>query len=74
MIKGTDLETELETLVDRHGLTEVLNCIQGVCGLKAAHIRENWAATNSEGLARSWDKAAGAIESAWTKVRELGLS
>src|SRR2546430_9067558 len=52
-------------------IVEVLNSLEGVCGLKADHIRENWPATNSEGLARNWDSAAKAIESAWTKVRKL---
>jgi hypothetical protein len=73
MIKGTDLELELETLIDRHGLTEVLNCLQGVCGLKSIHILENWPGTDSEPQAKAWTRAAKAIEPAWSKAKALGL-
>lgn len=73
MINGTDLELALETLVDRHGVVEVLNALEGVCGLKAQHITENWLGTGSESQAKAWTRAAAAIEKAWAKVRALGL-
>lgn len=66
----TTLEQELETLVDLHSLTEVLNCLEGICGLKAAHIREAW---QDEKLARAWELLARTIEKAWDKARARGL-
>jgi hypothetical protein len=72
-IEGTDLELELETLVDRHGLATVLNALQGVCRLKANHIRENWPATNSEGLAKVWIRLEAAVGRAWLSAEKEGL-
>ena len=49
----------LEVMVDRFGLSQVLDKLAEVCREKAAHIEENW---QDNTLAREWDKAAGRIE------------
>ena len=69
----TDLEEQLEALIDAHGLTAVLNNLEGVCGLKAHHIRTNWPATNSDRLANRWARLARVINRAWATSYDLGL-
>jgi phosphoglycolate phosphatase-like HAD superfamily hydrolase len=50
--------TELEQLVDRHGLAEVLDAIAGICGEKAEHIRASY---SDEKLGDAWDRAEIAV-------------
>lgn len=49
---------QLEQMIDRHGLANVLEQIADICGAKAEHLRTNWQDTNA---ARYWDKAARAV-------------
>ena len=49
-----DALDELERLVDRHGLAQVLELLQVIAGLKAEHIRHTW---QDEALAKVWDRA-----------------
>ena len=46
---------EVERLVDKYGLTELVGSIAAVCGEKADHVRENW---QDDKLADKWTKAA----------------
>ena len=50
---------ELEALVDRYNLFEVVMALSVVCGDKAAHIRANW---QDNATAAPWDKAADKLE------------
>jgi hypothetical protein len=46
------IEEELEALIDRHGLTHVVNTLAVVCIEKAEHLRTNW----QDGVtAKAWD-------------------
>lgn len=47
-----NLETELEALIDRHGLTHVVNTLAVICLDKAEHIRSNW---QDECTADAWE-------------------
>ena len=46
---------ELELMVDRYSVAEVLQALAQVCREKADHIRSNW---QDQTTARSWDAAA----------------
>jgi hypothetical protein len=59
---------DLEALIDRHGIEEVLHQICDICEAKADHIRENWQDTV---LAQRWATAAGAVGVASTKATGL---
>lgn len=50
------LADQLETLVDRHGLPQVLEALAMVCSAKADHLRTNWQDDGPQ--ARAWDNAA----------------
>jgi hypothetical protein len=60
-----NLETALEALIDRHGLTHVVNTLAVLCTEKAEHIRANWqdriTAKAWETDGRTLDKAARSI-------------
>lgn len=51
--KAQDLQNEIETLIDKHGVGNLLNSMANVCFEKAIHIRENW---QDVSLAKDWDK------------------
>lgn len=53
------LQTELEALIDRHGIATVLEAVTEVCNLKAAHIAENW---QDMKLAKTWERVARLVE------------
>jgi len=63
----TNIETELESLIDRHGLTHVVNTLSVICFEKAEHIRSTWGedidCEHWEKDSRTLDKAARAIRS-----------
>lgn len=46
---------DLERLIDRHGIANVLNAIGEISGEKAAHIASMWQDTT---LSKRWDKLA----------------
>lgn len=50
----TNVGRNLESLVDSNGLLAVVEALAEICYAKSAHIEENWPATNSELLARTW--------------------
>lgn len=52
------VQSQLECMIDAHGLAEVVDAIGDICGAKAQHIRETW---QDEGLARTWDAAGRAM-------------
>lgn len=62
-----NLETELEALIDRHGLTHVVNTLSVICAEKADHLIGNWQDKNAAKVwaadSRVLDKAARAIRS-----------
>lgn len=50
---------DLEALIDRHGLADVLATIVDICLEKAEHIRTNW---EDQRLAQRWEKVAKKLE------------
>jgi hypothetical protein len=61
MDKATTLDIEtMETLIDRHGLDNVLDIISEVCYLKAEHLRTNW---QDEVSAEYWNKMGQLVSS-----------
>lgn len=56
MMKADDTEYEmLEAIVDRNGLSGVLEMLSDICGAKAAHVAETW---QDASLAKAWDANA----------------
>lgn len=66
----TDDQNTVERLIDAHGLFAVLDCLSGICGLKAEHLASNWQDTNA---AKEWERAANALDKAASRVLDLGL-
>ena len=48
-------EDTLEEMIDKHGLTEVIDFMVCICAKKASHLRENW---QDESQSKAWSKAA----------------
>jgi hypothetical protein len=59
---------DLERLVDRRGIEQVLQQISELCGAKAEHIASNW---QDAALARRWCTVEGAVGVASTKATGL---
>jgi hypothetical protein len=59
---------DLETLIDRRGIEQVLQQISEICGAKAEHIASNW---QDAALARRWRWVEGAVGVAPTKAGGL---
>ena len=66
--EGTD-RAQLETLVDRYSLANVLEALVAVCGDKADHVRANW---QDAGLAKDWATDARTIDRIIAKIRNAG--
>ena len=60
-----DIEYDLEQIVDRVGLTEVLAILSEICSAKASHVEENW---QDKVLAKRWEKAHKIVEQAGYKA------
>ncbi len=54
-----NLETTLETLIDRHGLANVVEMLAIVCELKAEHLCSNW---QDEQSAQWWHARANILD------------
>jgi hypothetical protein len=63
--KPGSLSEQLETLLDKHGLMDVLIALECLCTDKADHIRINW---QDNSLAREWDKYAKLLQTLARKV------
>jgi hypothetical protein len=59
---------DLERLIDRRGIEQVLQQISELCGAKAEHIAHNWQDT---ALAKRWATMEGALGVASTKATGL---
>ena len=60
----------LEALVDRHGLTRVLDALAIVASSKAALIRAHW---RDAELARAWDRACAIVAIAAARTEKVVL-
>lgn len=67
----TTLEREqLEMVLDKHSLADVLDALEIIANEKANHLTDNW---QDEPLAKIWIKAAGWISQAGSRLRAEGL-
>ena len=62
----TDITTELEEMIDRHGLTHVVTGLSLICSEKAEHLRVNWQDRVS---AKVWDADAKTLDKAARSIR-----
>ena len=53
-----ELAAELEALIDRSSLSDVLEALEGICDEKAEHVSTNW---QDRDLSNAWGKAARAV-------------
>jgi hypothetical protein len=59
---------DLETLIDRRGIEQVLQQINEICGAKSEHVASAW---QDAGLARRWATVEGAVGVASTHATGL---
>lgn len=64
-IVDPNFEMELAAMVDRYGLSAVLNELANICNGKADHIATNWQDAPS---AKFWERDARVIAAAEAKV------
>ena len=60
-----ELNDKLESLIDEHGLSAVLESIADICREKASHVSEAWQDTP---LAKVWNRNAERVESVVGKL------
>lgn len=60
----SDLD-HIESLIDKHGLPDVMLALSHICEEKAEHVTTNWRNTT---LAKAWDKQARQCELLADKV------
>jgi hypothetical protein len=60
------MKDELETMIDKVGLSKVLFFLAEVCGEKADHLNSNWQDANA---AKQWLADARDIEKLAAKIR-----
>ena len=64
-----DLLETLEELIDKHGLTHVVNTLAVVCLEKAEHLRANWQDSTT---ARVWETDGKTLTKAAHSIRSDG--
>jgi hypothetical protein len=62
----TAYTSELEALIDRYGIADVLHCIERICDAKAEHVAVNWQDTTN---AKRWSRYADAISRIRIKIK-----
>lgn len=62
---SADDKTTLESLIDRHGLCDVLMALAHIAREKEEHITINW---QDHGLAKKWDHAARQLDNAMSII------
>jgi hypothetical protein len=64
------LDAEIEQLIDRYTLKNVLAAAARVAGEKACHVAANWQDTQT---AKVWEKACHAVDVTAERVKLLGV-
>jgi hypothetical protein len=62
----TKLQNEVEALLDRHPIDELVAALAEVCDLKASHVLENW---QDKHLAKLWQRNAIALNQVQAKLQ-----
>lgn len=60
------MKDELESIIDKVGLSKVLFMLAEICGEKSDHLRANWQA---DAFAKQWDADQRALEKLAAKIR-----
>lgn len=63
--EGTEAMLQLEAMVDKVGVSNVLHALAYIAGQKAAHIETNWQDASS---AKAWQERANKIGALTNKV------
>lgn len=66
----TQIQEQLEAIIDRTSLQDVLNCLSGVCLAKSDHLEENW---QDKASAKQWEEAYHVIDRAVVKISRLAI-
>lgn len=69
-ITVTELEHQLEALIDDTSLSGLLHALENVCIYKASHLREAW---QDDTTAKAWERASQHIGKAQHAAFDLGL-
>lgn len=64
------IQEQLESLIDRTSLQDVLNCLSGVCLGKSDHLESNW---QDKASAKQWEEAYHVIDRAVVKIARLSI-
>lgn len=64
-----NLHNELEAIIDREGLGNVLRAVEHICAMKAEDAHNNWRDVE----ASQWNRAGRYVSTAQTKAEEMGL-
>ena len=59
IIEKHQIQDHIESLIDKHSLNYVLNCVAQICFEKADHVRTTW---GDKTLANQFEKTAVSIE------------
>lgn len=65
-----EFRDNVETLVDRYGVSEVLDMLSAVCRLKSDHCEHAWQDTRLSG---QWERVAREVDKAVQRVQKLGM-
>lgn len=68
--KPGSLSDQLEKLIDKNSLTDVLESIARICDAKHIHIQDNW---QDNGLSQKWLASARRVETAVKCVSKYGV-
>ena len=61
-----NLEMDLEAMIDRHGLTHVVNTLAVICSEKADHIRSSYGAKDL--TAKAWRADSNTLDRAARRI------
>lgn len=66
----SDLAPQIETLIDRYGLSTFLSILGYVCGEKSEHLATNWQDATA---AKTWLQLSAEIDKLTARAEEFGL-
>lgn len=64
------METELESLIDKHGLYGVVLAIESICHGKAEHLASNW---QDKDAAKRWQSAGKELDKLHSRLVKIQL-
>jgi hypothetical protein len=70
MAERSEVEDELEAIVDHIGLSNTIEALATVCVTKATHLKSNW---QDAGAARPWTRLGLRLDTVATAAKREGL-